>query len=412
MNIYEALVEQSRRYSLYDIRRKEYQNCGSELPFRVSPFPLKISDEQEKELLNLGNVICAYMEAVIRLYHTNEIAKSILDRGKFNIFLRTQKPQYFFLRPDLIVTPDGFKICELETSIFGLALAEILNQVYRDYDTIIPQNTLRHFFTLATPSHGTIAYSNRVKAFQGQLHFLAEQIFSGKDRNWKASLVSEEFLQTENIYRAFYSSDYMTEENVRALVNHQPKFIPTLTPQFEEKAILAFLWDKRFLRYFEQELGMAGYHYLRKVIPPTWIVGEEANFKLGMPNGVMTSSEIAELPKGKRKLVLKKSGDSSWGEGITFLHKVSHEKANERLKMAHNSKDLYIIQEFHEGERMDMKYFSNTEFLDMKAKIRITPYYSFIEESRGKMIAIKATACESTDYIHGTTNSINTSVSR
>lgn len=412
MNIYETLVKQNKRYSLYDIRRKEYQSCESEIPFRVSPSPLKITCQQEKELFDLGIIICAYMKAIIRLYHTNEIAKNILDKGKSDIFLKAQEPRYLFLRPDLILTPNGFKICELETSPFGLALAEILNRGYNDcnYDTIIPKGSLKNFITSVTPPNGTIAYSNRVKAFQGQLNFLAQQIFSDEHRNWNCCIVNEEFQPTENIYRAFYSSDYITEKSIKTLIHNSPVLIPTLTPQFEEKAILSFIWDIRFLDYFKKELGMAEYHYLRKLIPPSWILGEETNFELGMPSGISNSLELANLSKGKRKFVLKKSGDSSWGEGITFLHKVSHEKASERLETAQNIDSLYILQEFYEGKKVDIKYFAGKEILNMKAKIRITPYYSFFGKNIGKMVAIKATACESTDYIHGATNSVNTSI--
>lgn len=47
----------------------------------------------------------------------------------------------------------------------------------------------------------------------------------------------------------------------------------------------------------------------------------------------------------------------------------------------------------------------------MKARIRVTPYFSMVGVNEGKLVAIKATGCENTNYIHASTGSINTAVS-
>lgn len=43
----------------------------------------------------------------------------------------------------------------------------------------------------------------------------------------------------------------------------------------------------------------------------------------------------------------------------------------------------------------------------MQGRVRLTPYFT---PENGKLVAIKATACENTDYIHAASNSINTAV--
>jgi len=407
--IYEELKQVNKRYSLYKIRRTEYKGTSGSLPFLVSPQAFKLTSEQVNSLQNIGNLICQYFALVIQLYATNYEVKAILDRGKSTRFLKNEVPQYIFLRPDLIIDEDNnFKLCEIETSIFGLALADILNRAYLDcgMDTLLSKETLKEYFISNMPLKGTIAYSKRVQAFSGQLDYLSEKIM-----NWDLKLVNEQTMFFGNIYRAFYSSDYREDSNIAKLLEQDLKFFPTLTPQFEEKAILAFLWDKRFVGYFKKKLGKSDFEILRNIIPPTWIVGEESNFELGLPNGINQLMDIANLPKSKRKLVLKKSGDSSWGEGIIFLHKVSHESITSSLKKAKESNELYVVQEFNEPRKVMMPYFSEDGIREMKAKIRLTPYYGFLSEDFGKMIAIKATGCENTDYIHGATNSINTSVS-
>lgn len=407
--IYNELECFNKRYSLYKIRKEEYKDTNSDLPFRVSPQTLKLSNDHTRTLNLIGELICEYFSLVIMLYNNCDEVKKILNKGKSIKFLRNQKPKYLFLRPDLIIDKnDNFKLCEIETSIFGLALADILNRVYQlnGMDTLLSAETLKKYFVSNIPLNGTIAYSKKVQAFCGQLKYLAENIM-----NWNLKLIDDHNVFSENIYRAFYSIDYCNDVNVAKLMEQNLVFLPSLTPQFEEKAILAFLWDKRFSEYFKKNLGKSSYEFLRNLIPPTFIVGEEENFELGLPNGINQLMDISKLPKGKRKLVLKKSGDSSWGEGITFLHKVSHERVESALHKAETSNELYIIQDFNEAKKILMPYLAGEEIQEMKAKIRLTPYYAFQGKNFGKMIAIKATGCENTDYIHGATNSINTSVS-
>lgn len=409
--IYEKIKAQNERYSIYNIRRKEFE-ANTEVPFRVAVEPFRVSKGQFQELEYLGISICEYVQAVIDLYNESETVRQILNKGESGKNVRKINPKYLFIRPDIVLTDYGFKICEIETSIFGLALAEILNKAYIEcgYSTLVSQNMLKRYITSNIPKEGVIAYSNHVKAFSGQLDFLAKEVFSNGKKVWHAQLIDETFEPMENIYRAFYCSDSENDANVSKLLSEKVNFLPTLTPQFEEKAILALIWDKRFAAYFKEKMSSSMYEYLRKVIPPTWIIGEEKNSELEMP--CKTISDIATMPKSKRRFVLKKSGDSSWGEGITFLHKVSHEKVRQKIQEAEYSKSLYVLQQFYEGTKSKMKYFDCVgNIMEMEAKVRLTPYYSFCGANKGKLVAIKATGCENTDYIHGATNSINTAVS-
>ena len=46
----------------------------------------------------------------------------------------------------------------------------------------------------------------------------------------------------------------------------------------------------------------------------------------------------------------------------------------------------------------------------MKAKVRVTPYFSYQPGNKGELIAAKVTGCENTEYIHASTASINTAI--
>ena len=194
-------------------------------------------------------------------------------------------------------------------------------------------------------------------------------------------------------------------------------YIPSNTPQFEEKALLAFIWDNRFESFVKEKLGEATFNLLRQVIPKTWIVGEEKYVVGGLPEGKEDSIGIADIGKRSRKFVLKESGFSnctSWGEGVQFLHKVGGTRAKELIEKALKDKEhIYIMQEFTQGKSVKMNYYNeNNNQIPIDVRIRLTPYYAYSGIDKGKIIAAKVTGCEpTTEYIHAGTASINTAVS-
>ena len=419
MDLKERLKYETKGHSLYDVRRDEFKKkSNSEFSFRVSPTPFKLKKHQKEEMLLLGKAICDYMDACIDLYKTDEDVREVLDRGKPEKYKNAINPKYLFLRPDLILTEDGFSICEIETSPFGLGLAEVLNRTYGcvGFDPIVTQNELGNYVKRHISSKGTIAYSEKVKAFRGQLDFLAQEVFSGDGNDWQSQNISNQTLKNDKqIYRAFYLSDEYKDDRVASFLQMAQIYLPSSTPQFEEKALLAFIWDKRYIEYFKRTLGEAQFRLLRKSIPKTWILGQEEYVDGGLPEGKKDSLEVASLGKSKRKYVLKQSGfnsGSSWGEGVVFLHKIGQLNAIEKMKSAlEDNQHLYIVQEFKSGRVVPMTYLDDENIIqNMNAKIRLTPYFSFMGKSKGKLIAVKVTGCENTEYIHAGTSSINTAV--
>lgn len=411
-------------HSIYSARRQEF-DAGQKIPFQVSPTPFSLNKDQKNDINYIGHDVANYFHAVDEMYSNNVGGvRSILDTGKPQIFLGTEQSHYLFARPDLIITPSGFSICEIETSPFGLALAEILNKAYqkKGFETIVPEGILPVQIQKNTPIEGSIIYSKKTQAYSGQMTFLADEVFSGIGRSWKSGMVDDlTIAQGSNIYRGFYLSEYLTDPSVKLLFDRQfinkNSFIPSSTPHMEEKAILSFIYDKRFEEYLRKKLGDASIKHLKAVIPPTWIVGQEQFFSPGMPNNISSSIGLANLSKSKRAFVLKSSGfsgNSSWKEGVHFLQRESAEKTLQLLHNAEQNKTgLHIIQEFRKGINIPMNYESEDEKTEipMSARIRLTPYFSVANDNQdGNLIAIKATGCENTDFIHASSTSINTAV--
>lgn len=419
MNIRERLELETQGHSMYNVRREEYKNGNMDnINFRVSSKPFKLTKKEKLDIENIGKAICNYMDCCIELYNNNEDAHELLDRGKPKHLKNVKDIKYLFLRPDLILTDSGFCLCEIETSPFGLGLAEVLNRSYGNegYNTIIQQNQLKNYIQSEIENSGTIAYSDKVKSFSGQLEFMAKQLFSGNGKVWTAKQIDSSTIPEKQIYRAFYLNEQYNDKNVAKLLNQSHIYLPTTTPQFEEKALLSFIWDTRFVDFLHSKLGNTDFNFLRKIIPKTWVLGEEKYVDGGLPNQKQDSLSLADLSKNNRKYVLKQSGfttSSSWGEGVKFLHKIGKKNVIDILQNALRDKEhLYIIQEFKQGKNIPMSFVDkNGKQMDMNAKIRITPYYAYMGNGKGNLIAAKVTGCENTEYVHATTSSINTAIS-
>ena len=393
------------------------------MPFRISPEPLRLcrtddTQENDERVIRLGPAICEFFRAIIELYHTDERVRLLLDKGKPECYKNRATETYLFLRPDLILTPEGFFVCEIETSPFGLGIAEMLNRAYSDcgFDTIVARERFQEYVQEHTTPNGVIAYSEKVIANAGQLHYLADRIFSGKERKWVAKKIDESFSrEPDTLYRAFYLYEAIVDKNVQKIVERNAHFIPSLTPQFEEKALLTFIWDKRFEPHFRAQLGSATFNFLREILPPAWIVGEEQHFAPGLPGGINSTADIASISQSKRKWVLKQSGfgeHSSWGEGVTFLHKVTRPVLEAKLQEACSSQDLlYICQEFRDGVKRPTSYYAeNGDVLWMNARVRLCMYYANMGVNVGDIIAAWATCCDDGPFVHGKANSVNTAV--
>lgn len=405
---------------VYEARREEY-NTGQAIPFRVTASPFYLSKEQANEVGTIGVDITGFFHAADELYRTEGVVHELLDTGKPDIFLLDRPAEYIFVRPDMVITEDGFAVCEIETSPFGLALADILNRAYigAGFETVVGEKVLETYLKASTPNEGTVVFSNKTKSYAGQMEYLARRLLSGAGRNWRSSIASDTDLNNAaSIYRGFYLSEIETDPSIKILLDSSDSrgilSLPSHTPHIEEKAILSFIWDKRFEKKLKSQLGAASYAHLRRVIPPTWIVGQEKYFAPGLPNGYESSADLAKLSRRARAFVLKSSGfssTSSWAEGVYFLGKKSAVVDEEMLlKAAADKTALHVVQAMRKGKDYRIQYTEDGRQIPMNARIRLTPYFATNSSRQGELVAAKATGCENTDLIHASSSSINAAV--
>jgi hypothetical protein len=367
----------------------------------------------------MGEEVVHFLSVTDDLYRLREEVSSLLNTGKPQELLTQNNSDYLFVRPDLIVTSEGLKICEIETSPFGLGLSHLLNTGYTQagFETLSSELELSNYVQSKISRSGQIVFSDKTKSYKGQLEYTAQKIFSNEKQNWSATHIHDfDISSTQPMYRAFYLSESLMDDSVNQLVNlrlQSGDITPSITPHLEEKAILALIWDRRFENFYKKQLGETSFNQLREHIPKTWIIGQEEHFSPGMPKGISTTIDLAGQTRKNRQFVVKPSGfsaNSSWAEGVSLMHEKSSEKATQILTdVCQTTSHLYVVQEFHQGQKRTMNYHDNEgETQQIAAKIRVTPYYSTVD---GRLLTVKATGCENTDFIHASSASINTAVS-
>lgn len=414
--VHKRIVAAANGHQIYD---SAHTGQSHAIPFEVAAHPLFLDKKLVDDMVQLGPLITSYMDAISKLYHSNQDLHEVLDHGKPSEFHHND-PRYLFIRPDVLITEDGLKICEIEVSPFGLALSDILARAYEDQGLLVNSEVLGNFVQQHVGHGGTIVYSDKTHRFAGQLRYLAEEVFQAPGATpWSAKHAREhDATKTNPVYRGYYLHETQRDEDLRFLT-HACTTYPSPTPFYEEKAVLALIWDTRFVEHFCTLLGDDAVGRLRSFIPPTWIVGHEEYFEPGLPNDVASTIDIADLGKSKRQIVIKSSGfcDSmSWGHGVLFLDKISATAARKHLcNILEAGQDtLYIGQQYCPPAKVPFHYFANgssdSEVLTQDRGCRITPYYAAMGDNKGELLTIKATGRNGSRYIHAATDSVNTSV--
>ncbi len=112
------------------------------LDWRISPEPFPLDEKLAKEIDSLGRVLLQFYRAVNLLYRRSVEGKQpawvaeLLDRGKPPELIELQRSPAFksdvprVIRPDILLTENGFSITELDSVPGGIGLTAWLNKTY------------------------------------------------------------------------------------------------------------------------------------------------------------------------------------------------------------------------------------------------------------------------------------------
>ena len=379
----------------------------------ISPEAFPISEKFADELEHLGHRLFVFQRACNQLYQLSARGKQpdwiakYLDAGKPAELVESSRRKQIrddlprIIRPDLILTDEGYTIAEIDSVPGGIGLTGWLNQTYSAFDPEIigGADGMIDGFHSVLPRCGDIVISQEAATYQPEMQWMTVQL---RDRHcdceWR--VVPAENYEPQggrDVYRFFELFDLPNIPNVdnllRANAEGRLRITPPIKPYLEEKMWFALFWMQPLREFWRRELGDKYFLQLQKAIPYSWLLDPTP-----LPqHAVIPRLEIhdwreaTKFSQKERDLLLKVSGFSplGWGSrGVALGADLPHHEWEKRIEHALTSfgEQPTILQQFHKGSLFEHQYYEgeNGEVRALKGRVRLCPYY-FVEGDRVKM---------------------------
>jgi hypothetical protein len=353
------------------------------------------------------------------------------------------------IRPDVIPTPDGMVITELDSVPGGIGLTAALSRTYTDaapHQTHIVggrDGMIQGFAAMLQKQRGehggtiAILVSEEAKDYRPEMTWMAAELSARGLETYcvepRQIRFTEEglLLTTEGrnipvglVYR-FYELFDLPNIPKSELVQYAVKkgwtsVTPPYKPALEEKSAFGLLHHPMLQPYWRAELGEDLFLHLTTIMPRTWILDPAPvppsavipGLSIG-DRGVMNWSDLAGATQKERHFVIKPSGFSelAWGSrGVSIGHDLPQNEwaAAINSALAAFPHTPYVLQEFHKGRQYQLDYFDPVtgEMKAMSGRARLSPYY-FVTGEKAELAGILATICPADKkVIHGMKDAI------
>lgn len=411
--------------------------------WRISPDPFPLSAELLDELNWLGRVTLQFYRAVNLLYRHSVEGKQpawvaeLLDQGKpSNLVARQRSPAFRsdiprVIRPDLLLTENGFAITELDSVPGGIGLTAWLNETYAatgigDVDIIGGSDgMLRGFRSIfGNAPRVQIIVSDEAATYRPEMKWVAERLNArGPSTVHVQPPTFSDFIDGESIYRFFELFDLANVPNSGRIFEWAEHKKVRVTPPpktiFEEKLLFALLWNRNLHEFWRQNLGEAFFKRLLPRVPYSWVMDptplppHAAIPELGLTDW----QQLKNLSQRDRALILKISGFSAeaWGaRGVYLGSDLSQSDWSMAVDKALASfgSSPYVLQRFEKPKTVTASYFDfeTNELKPMQGRVRLCPYYFVSGEgdsARATLSGVLATIVPADKKIvHGMTDAI------
>jgi len=407
----------------------------AEKDWLISPDAFPIDEKFVAELEQLGHRLFVFQRACNQLYQLSIKGKQpawvarYLDAGKPRELIELSRRKEIrddlpaVIRPDLILTEDGYVIAEIDSVPGGIGLTAWLNQTYSTFDNEIigRADGMLEGFGSVLPNGGDIVISQEAATYRPEMEWIAARL---KDRHpdfdWR--VVPAENYEPQDgrtVYRFFELFDLPNiptiENTLRANAEGRITITPPIKPYLEEKMWFALFWMQPLREFWRRELGEKYFIKLQEVIPYSWLLDPTP-----LPqHAVIPRLEIhdwreaAKFSQKDRDLLLKVSGFSplGWGSrGIALGADLPHAEWQRRIEhaLATFGTSPTILQKFHKGRLFDHRYWdaNSGELKTMKGRVRLCPYF-FVEQDWVKLRGALATiAPADKKFLHGMRDAI------
>jgi hypothetical protein len=406
----------------------------AEKDWLVSPDAFPIEKKFLADLEQLGHRLLVFQRACNQLYQLSVKGKQpawvarYLDAGKPGELIEFSRRKEIrddlprVIRPDLILTDDGYIIAEIDSVPGGIGLTGWLNQTYSKFDTEIIGGSggMLDGFRSVLPNGGDIVISEEAATYRPEMEWLAARLnqtskVKPETSEWRV-VAAENYEPRDGteVYRFFELFDLPNipkiDNLLRANAEGRVTITPPIKPFLEEKMWFALFWLKPLQEFWRRELGEKYFLQLQRVIPYSWLLDPTP-----LPqHAVIPRLEIhdwreaAKFSQRDRDLLLKVSGFSplGWGSrGVSLGSDLAHAEWEKRIvnALAGFDSSPTIMQRFHKGRLVEHRYSDpdSGELKSMKGRVRLCPYY-FVEQDKVKLRGALATIVPADKkFVHG-----------
>lgn len=458
------------------------QSLFEDKTWQLSPEAWPLSAEQIAQLEAIGVACLEFHQALENLYLRSAAGKNLLrnkpllapwvadylDRGKpAHLIAHARDPKNrgafpTVLRPDLLLTDEGFVMTELDSVPGGIGLTAFLNRLYAAGDPAAPilgsaDAMIKNFHaSLAALRPGernpliALVVSDEAATYRPEMHWLAHQLQLLGHRVF--CLKPEDIFPLENalffsadgnpekidvIYRFFELFDLANVRTEKFIFESwaagEVALAPPMRPFQEEKLALALFHHHLLADYWAEALGGRTLKLLRALIPPSWIMDPaplppgailDAPHAAGRP--LSEWRDLANATQKERDLIIKISGyhETAWGARSVILGSdCSREEWQNGLDqaIALAPTNLHILQTFKKPRRLEHRLYrqengtgvppvgspvSGEAFIarPTAGRLRLCPYY-FVVAGQTRLSGALATFCPpDKKIIHGMTD--------
>ncbi len=436
--------------------------------WQLSPAAWPLTPEQVTQLEAIGAACFEFHQALETLYLRSVAGKNLLrnkpllapwaadylDRAKPPALVahardpRNRGAFPLVLRPDLLLTDDGFALTELDSVPGGIGLTAFLNRLYGGGAdaTVLGRGDamLDNFYAALAALRPAVrnplialVVSDEAATYRPEMQWLALQLQLRGKRVF--CLRPEDVFPLENslffdadgnpekidiIYRFFELFDL---ENIRtrkyifeAWAAGEVAITPPMRPFQEEKLALALFHHHLLQDFWAEAISARALKVLRPLIPPTWIMDPAP-----LPPGAVLDGprvggralndwrDLVGASQKERDLIVKISGyhATAWGaRSVVLGSDCSREEWQQGVEraIAIAPTNLHVIQTYKKPRRLEHPVYDPviapglSPAVHVKAgRLRLCPYY-FIFDGKSHLSGALATFCPpDKKIIHG-----------
>jgi len=424
------------------------QIAGKELfqgeTFRIASEAFSLPAEQMAFLDILGNVIYSFYKACNLIYrrswkeNKSPWVSQYMDMGKPVSIVSLSRQKKFngdlprVLRPDLLLTEEGFSLTELDSVPGGIGLTGFLNQVYQEIEEgILGSNgkmvihfmrTLQEITGKGAQTQIALCVSDESYMYRPEMDWIASEmvkfnakviVVSPSELDYRDDAVFCGDFKIDVIYRFFELFDLPDIPQQLALLEAVEKqfvhITPPIKPVLEEKMWFSLFRHPELQDQWHRELGDKGMKIMDSLIPTTTIMDPSPLPPQALLSGLKINhwDGLKAFSQKERDWIVKISGFSpmAWGaKGVYYGSDLPQDEWKKVIDQALSSfpHNPYIIQKFSATKIYGQNYISGSDQVTlMKGRVRLCPYY-FVIDNKPALSGALATICPSDKkLIHG-----------